>query len=166
MPGLGPWAHHEGGGGNRLADFALVDQGANGLMTAAQKGVRGAADSQSCRLGSGKHPFALGNIETERLFAIGVFAGFKRRQIDVAVGSGNGEVEDHFHIVPRQQRVYRHRRYAELGFNLFRRIGVQVRAADELQHVECRRGAQIGGADGAAADETDAHRFHVQKLLM
>ena len=47
VPALVAVAQHEGGGGHRLADPAVVDQLAAGLDAAAQEGVGRAADAQA-----------------------------------------------------------------------------------------------------------------------
>lgn len=75
MPALMAGAHEGGGAADRLAKHTLVDQPTRGLVSATEEGIRGRADAQAlgpCRI---RKAFAFREIDAERLFRIGMFAG-------------------------------------------------------------------------------------------
>ena len=160
VPGFRPAPHHEGGAGHRLAHRAVVDQLAHGLVAAAEERVRGAAGADAGGVGGGEHPLAFGHVQAKGLLAVDVLAGGDGGQIHFRMGGGNGEVEHGFDVVAPEQLVHRDRRHVETLVRPLRRFGVDVRAGDEIQHAERLRRAQVGGADGAAANEADANRLH------
>lgn len=98
-------AHEGGRSADWLAEHALIDQPACGLVAAAEEGVGGRADAQAlgfCRI---REAFAFGEIDAERLFGIGVFAGVQCAQAHLHMRLGDRQVDDDLHGGIGQQCV-------------------------------------------------------------
>ncbi len=79
VPGLLAADEHRGADGERLADRALVDRRAPGLVGRAEEDVGRAADAQPEALGLGGERGGLGLVGRERLLGVDVLAGGERR---------------------------------------------------------------------------------------
>ena len=82
-------AEHEGGGADRLADPAVIDQLAAGLPAAAQERVRGAAQQHALGLGGLDGLAAVLAVDRQRLFAVDVLAGRDGGHVHFEVGLGD-----------------------------------------------------------------------------
>jgi hypothetical protein len=150
-------AHHEGGGGDRCADGAGVNQLATGLQAAAEEGIGGAAHAQPLLCGQRQHLAPFGARQRQRLLVVDGLAGRQRRQGDLAVGLGRGQVEHHLDRGVGQQVGHGQ----GLGHTVLfgegsRRRRQCVGASDHGDGRQCLEHAHVRAADVAAAD--NAHR--------
>ena len=92
VPVLGAVAEHERRHGDGLAYDPLVHDLAAGLQSAAEEGVRGAADPESSLGGHFQHPPPVLQTDSERLLSVYVLAGLQGRQRDLGVGDRDRQV--------------------------------------------------------------------------
>ncbi len=156
MPALVAMAGHEGGGRDRLADPAVVDQFAAGLNPSAQKSVGRAPEEHPLGLGRRQRADAVFAGHGQRFFAINMLARLDGRQVDLRVGLGDGEVQDDLDGRVAQQFLDR----AGPGDAELLGFGpgaaqVEIRAGGDLQDLEGFAVLKVIGADIAAADDAD-----------
>jgi hypothetical protein len=153
-------AHEEGAAGNRRADRAVVDQLARGLVAAAEKGVRRAADPQVLLRSDVQHLSRLRDVDAERLFGMDMLAGVEHCEADVSVSQRHREVDHDLDVVALEELVDPHRRQTELGTAALRRIAAHVGERADIEDRKALRSFQIRGADVAATDYSDADFSH------
>ena len=156
VPALVAVAGHEGGGRDRLADPAIVDQFAAGLDPAAEEGIGGAADKHAPGLGRGQRAGAVFAVDGQWFFAVDVLAGFDGGQVDLGVGLGHGQVEHDLDLGIGQQFL----NGVEPGDAELFGLGlgaphIQVRAGGDLHDFIGFAVDKIVAADIAAADDAD-----------
>ena len=126
------------------------------LVRAAEERVRRAADGEALRLGDAGEILALLQGQHQRLFRIGMLAGFENAFGDGIMRIRDGEVDDHVDLVIGEKLV------DGLGADIvFRspclgRFRIEVGAGAHFQPLEQRRKAEIGGGDIAASDDADS----------
>ena len=160
VPALVAGAHEEGGAGERLADGAVVDQPAAGLVGAAEEGVRRAADAEPLRPGRIEERTRLGGVDRERLLGVDMLAGGDRPEAHLDMGERHGEVDHDLDSRVGEEALDRRRRDAELRAARLGRRGVEVGDRLDVEDREGPRRLEIGGADIAAADDADADPVH------
>ncbi len=129
-------------------------------MSAAEKGVGGAAEPQAFGPRGFDEAARLGHGDAERLFRVDVLAGGDSLEADFNMRVGNGEVQDDLDGRIGKQRLDGARRNAEFRRARFRRRRIGVGERDDVEDRELSRRGQIGGADVSATDDADADRLH------
>ena len=161
VPQVGAGAHVVGRHADDLPDLAVIDQLPDSLELRGQEGVRGAAHKQALFFRKSHNLMGLLQAGSQRFLAVDVLAGLQGLHGQTVVGAGVGENQDNVH-----RRVCQHLlRGVDLGDvpALCRRLGcfrVQIRAAHRAYILVHRaQVAQIGIAEGAAADHAQAANF-------
>ncbi len=155
MPDLLAAGEHRGRDGERLADRALVEQGAGLLVRAPEEDVGGAREAQPLRLGKLAQLVGFRGGDRQRLLGVHVLARLERSSRHRGVGSRWSEVEDDVDRVRPKQLLDRQRPERELGRDLLAPRRLEVRAGADLERVEGRRVRGIRATDHAAADDPD-----------
>ena len=161
VPALVAGAGHERHRVQRLADPAVVDQLAAGLVAAAEEGVGRAAEQHAGSLRAAHQVLALGARHRQRLLAPHVLAGIDRRPRYRVVCRRNGQVHHQVDRVVGNQLFRRERaRDAELRRLRRRALANQVGARHHVQNGKLPAALEVGRADLAASDDADPQSLH------
>jgi hypothetical protein len=151
--------HEVGSGGHRFTDQIAIDDGAAGLQSGPQKGVRSAADQQTAVRRRPEQALGILPGEGQRLLTVHVLADLQGGAADLGMGRGDGEVEHHLDLRISQQLVdVAGAGYPELSGARLCPLPIQIGAR---YHAQAREGGavlQIDGADRTATHHADAHR--------
>ena len=151
-----------GGETKGSADGTVVQKLSALLDAGAQEGVGSADAHQALLPGQGHQLFCLGDIQGQRLFAVGVLSGFQNLLVDAVVCSGDGQVHHQLDLIHSQQLLHRAgNRYAITLCGGFCLIHKHICYCYQLQVVIVI--PDVGHIDlcnGAAADQTDFNSFH------
>ncbi|ENN84128.1 hypothetical protein RHSP_78414 [Rhizobium freirei PRF 81] len=160
MPALMAGAHEGGGAADRDADRAFVNDGAGRLVAAAEEGIGCRADAQALG-GSGiRKPLAFGEIDAERLFRVGVFAGFQCLKTDGDMRLRDGQVDDDLDRGIGKQGGDIDRLQAEFGSFCLGELAIEVGHAFDVENGKGFHGGEIGAGNVPAADNADADLVH------
>ena len=159
VPVLVPMVEHKRGGGDRLADCAVVDKFAARLKPAAEERIRGAAERDALLPGSLKDERGVLDLDRKRFLVVDVFAGRDDGQAHVGMGLWDREVEDDLDVGAGEKLVDgQHLRHSELGCSALGLGHVDIRARQDLDAGHPRQVGQVLAADDATTDDAYAHR--------
>src|SRR5262249_48341638 len=115
------------------------DELAAGLMRAAEKGVRGAADAQTASGRLVEQLTRLPGLDSQRLLGMDVLAGLDPLEAHLNMGPRNGQVHHDFDGRIPKQRGNRHRFHSERIRAGLCRFRTQIRYTPDVQY---RKGAR------------------------
>ncbi len=155
MPMLHAPRHHEGGAGDDAADAPFVHELARHPVTGAEEGIgrHGQIDAMAARLFL--EPAPLIGAHRQRLFGKDVLAGPKRRERDLVMRVGHGQIDHDVDVAAGQERVQRHSLDAEGAALRLGDLWPKVGQGSNRDAAEQRRIHEIAGRDVAAADDAD-----------
>ena len=155
MPGFGTVRREECGRGDRLTDYAIIEQFAAGLQRAAQEGVGRAADAQSRFCREIDEQLAVGAFRRQWFFGVDRLTGVQCGHADFGVRGRDGQVENHIDIRIRQQLLDGVRADVELFRPLLGALVEHVGDGDHLDIRPARQILQIDFADHPASDDAN-----------
>ena len=161
VPAFMAGAHESGRSADWLTKYAIVDQPACRLVAATEERIGSRTNSQAlcfCRI---RKALAFGEIDAQRFFGIGVFAGVQRPQTHFHMCLGDRQVDDDFHRGVRKKRVYACCRKAKFCGAGFRHLLVHIRETANVENGKRRHGLEIGAGNIAAAYDADADLVHM-----
>ena len=129
-------------------------------MPAAEKRVGRAADAKLFLRGEIHHLAGFRDVDAERLLGMDMLAGIQNRETDVGVGERHREIDDDLDVVALEQLIDPHPRQPEGGALALCGIAAHIGERPDLHDREALGRLQIGGADIAAADDSDADFSH------
>ena len=135
VPALVAGAHEKRRAANRTADLAGVDQGARGLMRAAEERVGRRAEPHALRLGRRDEFARLGDRDAERLLRIDMLARRDRLQADFDMGDWNGEVENDLDLRIGERRRDRCARSVRIPRRALRRPRVRASESATMSRI-------------------------------
>lgn len=92
MPRFVAMAHHKGGGGDRGADDAMIEEFSAGLEAGAEEGIGSTAEKAAMAAGEFDKGLSIVEFNAERFFVIDVLSGFEGAAGDVKMRVRCGEV--------------------------------------------------------------------------
>ena len=147
--------------GKRLSDPAVVEQFAGGLLTAAEIGIRSAADAEPFLLRQTNHLLSIFKIHSEGFFRIGVFARVERVYRDLGVNLRRRQIDDDLDIGIGKQLLVGDVCHAVEFMFLCGPLRNDIGARDHFKIAEFLRCLEVRVGNHSASDNTDLCRFHV-----
>ena len=140
-----------------LPTATVIDQMAGKLVRSTEKRIRRRADADTLfRSPLGEIP-AFGDRKHEGLFRVDMLAGIDHLARHLIVNRRDGEIDHQINVRRAQQSFHGFGADAELLGASRGRFGIDVSAGADLDALEQRRKAEIGGGDIAASDDADTH---------